>query len=313
LIWEVIKENHDPVFVAHPGVKRTQGLILLRYWWPGMHRSVEEYIQKCDPSQKRKEDREFRTSLAEVEMPTTLSEVTSMDIIGPYPVMPRGNKYLLTFIDHFTKYVEAYPLKDQTAESCARIYATQIVTRHDSGSKLITDQGRAFMSSFFQETCKILGIRTSRTSSYHPQSNRQIKRFHRSLHTGLSNYINMNHNNWDNLVYFYLMAYCATPNIVTGYSPYYLLHGRKMTLPNSDNLKAKISSEDPDQNSRLKNLQSSLKLAYQQVARANKKSYLKNKFWYDCKAKQRKFEVNDFVYLYNPAMKPGLSRKFRKP
>jgi hypothetical protein len=47
-----------------------------------------------------------------------------------------------------------------------------------------------------------------------------------------------------------------------------------------------------------------------QVARANKKSYLNNKFWYDRKAKQRKFEVNDFVYLYNPAMKPGLSRKF---
>ena len=48
-----------------------------------------------------------------------------------------------------------------------------------------------------------------------------------------------------------------------------------------------------------------------QVARANKKTYLNNKFWYDRKAKQRKFEVNDLVYLYNPAMKPGLSRKFQ--
>jgi len=86
-----------------------------------------------------------------------------------------------------------------------------------------------------------------------------------------------------------------------------------MTLPNSNNLKDKVSSENPDQNSRLKNLQSSLKLAYQQVARANKKSYLDNKFWYDLKAKQRKFEVNDFVYLHSPTMKPGLSRKFRKP
>jgi len=93
------------------------------------------------------------------------------------------------------------------------------------------------------------------------------------------------------------MAYRATPNTVTGYSPYYLLHGREMTLPKSDNLKAKVSSENPDQNSKLKNLQSSLKLAYQQVARANKKSYLNNKFWYDRKAKQRKFEVSDFIFI----------------
>jgi len=86
-----------------------------------------------------------------------------------------------------------------------------------------------------------------------------------------------------------------------------------MTLPNSHNLEAKILTETPDQNSTLKNLQSILKLAYQQVARANKKSYLNNKFWYDRKAKQRTFEVNDLIYLYNPDMKPGLSRKFRKP
>ena len=125
LIWEVIKENHDPVFVAHPGVKRTQDMILLRYWLPCMRKSVEEYIQKFDPCQKRKEDREFRAPLAEVQMPTTPFEVTSMDITGPYPVTTRSNKYLLTFIDHFTKYVEAYTLNDQTAESCARIYATQ--------------------------------------------------------------------------------------------------------------------------------------------------------------------------------------------
>jgi len=51
-----------------------------------------------------------------------------------------------------------------------------------------------------------------------------------------------------------------------------------------------------------------LRQAYQQVARANKKAYLNNKFWYDRKAKQRKFEVNDLIYLYNPAMKPGLMK-----
>ena len=42
------------------------------------------------------------------------------------------------------------------------------------------------------------------------------------------------------------MAYRATPNSTTEYSPFYLLHGREMTLPSSDNLKAKVTEENPD-------------------------------------------------------------------
>ena len=89
--------------------------------------------------------REFVAPLGEVEEPTAPFQVTSMDITGPYSKTPRENRFLLTFIDHFTKFVEAYPIPDQTAETCARVYATQIITRHGTGSTLITDQGRSFM------------------------------------------------------------------------------------------------------------------------------------------------------------------------
>ena len=87
--------------------------------------------------------------LGDVEQPTAPFQITAMDVTGPYRLTSRKNKYLLTFIDYFTRYAEAFPIPDQTAETCARIYVTQIVTRHGTGSKLITDQGRAFMSTFF--------------------------------------------------------------------------------------------------------------------------------------------------------------------
>jgi len=47
-----------------------------------------------------------------------------MDVTGPNLLTPRKNKDLLTFIDHFTKYVEAFAIADQTAETCARVYAS---------------------------------------------------------------------------------------------------------------------------------------------------------------------------------------------
>jgi hypothetical protein len=41
LIQDVIAENHNPIFRAHPGSRRTFGLISLKYWWPKMrHRGV---------------------------------------------------------------------------------------------------------------------------------------------------------------------------------------------------------------------------------------------------------------------------------
>jgi transposase InsO family protein len=144
--------------------------------------------------QRRKQGREFVTPLGKPEESTRPFQVTAMDITGLYPVTPRGNKFLLTFIDHLTKYVEAYPISSQSAEVCARVYVTQIVTRHGTGSQLITDQGRNFMSAFFQETCKLLGVRTVHTSSFHPMSNGVVERFHHSLHTGLSHYVN--YTNW---------------------------------------------------------------------------------------------------------------------
>jgi len=207
LVRDIIKANHDPKYIAHPGMKRTFDLIFLKFWWPGMRQSIEHHVRSCDPCQRRKEDKEFVAPLGKTEEPSAPFEVTSMDITGPYPRTPRGNKYLLTFIDNFTKYVEAYPIPNQTAETCVRIYATEIITRHGSGSTLITDQGRAFVSSFFKETCRILGIRKVNTTPYHPISNGQIERWHRSLHTGLSHYIDSSNTNWDIILPFYLMAY----------------------------------------------------------------------------------------------------------
>jgi hypothetical protein len=82
-----------------------------------------------------------------------------MDITGPYPISPRRNRYLLTFIDHFSKYSEAFRIEDHTAETCARVYVSQIVARHGSGSKLITDQGAAFVSTFLMRHVMYLASR----------------------------------------------------------------------------------------------------------------------------------------------------------
>ena len=161
------------------------------------------YIRRCDKCQRRKGKQEFRAPLGEVENHSEPFQVTSLDITGPYFVTPRRNRYLLTFIDHFSKYVEAFPIPDVSAETCARVYATQIVARHGRRSTLITDQGRSFTSAFFQETCKILKVRKVRTSAYHAMSNGMVEGFHRVHYDSIAHYIDSTGTNWDVVLTFF--------------------------------------------------------------------------------------------------------------
>jgi hypothetical protein len=113
-----------------------------------MRRAIEEFISEDDGCQRGKGDRELTAPLGCPGKNQSPFEMVSMDITGPYPVTPRKNRYLLMFVDHFSKYAEVYPIQDHSAETCAKVFATQIVARHGSGFKLVTDQGAAFMSTF---------------------------------------------------------------------------------------------------------------------------------------------------------------------
>ena len=76
-----------------------------------MRQNIEEYIRR-DKCQTRKGKQKFRAPLGEVETPSEHFQVTSLDITGPYLVTPRKNRYLKTIINHFSKYVEAFPIPD---------------------------------------------------------------------------------------------------------------------------------------------------------------------------------------------------------
>ncbi|KDR11716.1 hypothetical protein L798_14477, partial [Zootermopsis nevadensis] len=152
------------------------------------------------------------------------------------------------------------------------------------------------------------------TSAYHAMGNGMVERFHRSLHDGLSHYIDATSTNWDIVVSFFLMAYRATPHSTTRFSPFYLLHSREMKLPTQDDLQAKLPEElqNSEHATRLENLKFSLKKAYEVVKENNRKSHEKNKENCDKKAKERHFQIGDVVYLFCPAKKPGKCQKFKR-
>jgi hypothetical protein len=160
--------------------------------------------------------------------------------------------------------------------------------------------------------CTILGVKHINTIAYHPQANGAAELFHRTMNRSLGLYVNAAGTDWDTLLQFFLMSNQAAPSKVTGYSPFYLLHGREMIVPNTHNIRAKLSPEAErlDEAGRLRKLQSALRLANKTARERIKTAHTRNKRYYDRTAERRDLREGYVVYLYDPAVKPNRSKKF---
>jgi transposase InsO family protein len=106
-------------------------------------------------------------------------ERVSVDITGPHPMSSRGNKYILTLVDHFSKWAEAIPLPNHKAPTVARALMTHVFARFGAPRQLLTDRGTEFESESFRELMKLMEIDKLRTTAYKPSTNGVVERFHR--------------------------------------------------------------------------------------------------------------------------------------
>ena len=94
-----------------------------------------------------------------------------------------------------------------------------------------SDQGKQFEGKVFTEMCKLLDIKKTRTTPYHPQSDGMVERFNKTLLTMLRSFVDENQDDWDELLPYVLMAYRAVEHETTCSSPNYLMLGREVATP----------------------------------------------------------------------------------
>ena len=83
------------------------------------------------------------------------------------PLTTSGNKYVLVFMDYLTKWVEAFPMVDQKADTIAKLFIEHVICRHGIPEELLSDRGTNFLSDLVCDICKLLGVKKINTSGYH--------------------------------------------------------------------------------------------------------------------------------------------------
>jgi transposase InsO family protein len=311
---KILDEYHNKPTGGHQGAFRTYRRLKLKYKWPKMFRDIVNYCRNCDKCQRNKARKITREPLAITDTSQKPWQKVYLDIVGGKNALPttqRGHKYILTFQDDLTKFSEAFPLETQSANEVAKVFVENIVLRHGVPEKLLTDQGANFMSNIFKETCRLLQISKLATCAYHPQTNGQCERQHKTLQEYLRHYVNADQSNWDDWLVYSTHTYNTTPHTATGYEPFYLLYGRHAALPTA------LVTKDPTPlysfDDYSKELKFRLQTAHAMARRTimDRKEYAKTQ--YDKKAKEVSFNVNDLVLVRRETRENKLSSLYVGP
>ena len=311
LLKTVLEQLHDSPVGGHFGVAKALAKVREKFFWPKCRQFVEEWCRKCDTCASCKGPTKRRKGpMKQFNVRAPLERV-AVDVMGPLPTSTSGNKYILILGDYFTKWVEAYLLENQQAETVAEVIVKEFVSRFGAPFQLHSDQGRNFEAELFQKMCELLGIEKTRTTALHPQSDGMVERFNRTLENHLAIFVEQNQKDWDRWIPSLLTAYRSPVHETTKQTPACLMFGRELNLP-IDLLYGRpppvpeLPSVIEDY---VSELQEKLEEIHQFARVRMRVASDRMKRRYDIGTSRAVFDVRDAVWLYNPKRRKGVSPK----
>uniref|UniRef100_A0A3B3IEB4 Integrase catalytic domain-containing protein n=1 Tax=Oryzias latipes TaxID=8090 RepID=A0A3B3IEB4_ORYLA len=153
----------------------------------------------------------------------------TMDFITGLP-NSRGKMVILTIVDRFSKLVHAIPLQRlPSARELAMVVARHIFRLHGIPEDIVSDRGPQFVSGFWREFCRLLGVRVSLSSGVHPQTNGQVERCNQDLETTLRAMCSRNPSTWSTQLTWVEYTLNTLLNS-TGFSPFQAAYGYQPPL-----------------------------------------------------------------------------------
>lgn len=216
---------------GHFGRDKTCEKVCSRYYWSNVQKDIRFYVNTCDRCQ--------RTNARLQKQPAKLNPIAvkpqvwqriGIDLIGPLKSSKKGNKYIITCSDYFSKWVEAKALPDKTAESVAK-FLLSLICRFGCFTICHTDQGREFVNQLNRKLFQLAGVDHRISSAYHPQTNGLDERLNQTIARTLLKYINEEQDDWDDYLECILFSYRTSIHASTKYTPFYLMYGRDAVLP----------------------------------------------------------------------------------
>ena len=110
LVGELVGNVH--AHIGHQGLDRTLQRVQETYKWPYMRRDVFRLVRECGTCALHQVKRSF-SQPGRMPIPSVPGEVLGIDMIGPMPMSPQGNKHAIVIIDHCSGWAEVLLISDR--------------------------------------------------------------------------------------------------------------------------------------------------------------------------------------------------------
>jgi len=143
---------HNTKVGGHSGILRTFKKLRLQFYWPGMHKSVRDYIRGREICQKVKVE---TLSPARLLQPLPIlcqvwDDIT-LDFIEGLP-LSQGKDTIMVVVDQLSKSAHFLPLSHPfTIKTVAEKFMEGIIKLHDMPKSIVSDCDPIFISYFWQE------------------------------------------------------------------------------------------------------------------------------------------------------------------
>ena len=307
---DVLEQMHISLYGGgHASYDKMFHKLRFRYFWENMYRDVVQHVDSCAYCKSRKLRKRTRP-LQDMPTPDFPMQIVGIDLVGPYPEAEDASKYVVTIVDHFSGWPEAYPIPDKTANTVASVLLEKFIPTHGCPSFLVSDRGTEFINSVIGTLLKRMKICHLRTTPFHPQSNGKTERFHRYMNDVLSKYAGLVQTSWITYIPALLMAYRTSVNDSTKFTPFFLLYGRDPVLPMDTLLRPKLKYMGDEY---LPTMLQRLHLAYVEAKHHLAGAREKNKQRVAAKAEMSDFQPGDAVFYLDKTLKAGESQKLNLP
>ncbi|UYV68073.1 K02A2.6-like [Cordylochernes scorpioides] len=154
----ILERCHDSPIGGHLSIEKTLYAVLSHYYWKGAMSDVRRYVKTC-PVCAENNGRLKKAPNMPIQPANYHFERLCVDFVGPLTLSRNRNRYLIVFIDAFTRYAEVIPVRDCTAEIAGLEFVNKIVNRYGTCKNILSYRGAAFESDLFREICKLYSIK----------------------------------------------------------------------------------------------------------------------------------------------------------